>query len=244
MTNATESGTQRETLTLTDVDATVSIGLACVDSSASENGGFFVCALSIGTATTKTVTVNIAYSGTATAGTDYSGNTTSHTIPVGSIDTTWVLTGKADSIVEGDETIIVDIDSVTNATEVSTQQATVTLEDYISGSFSFSNVKVTCVNDWVWGGLADIDGYGTNNYNVRAGVKLQLNLYDNNSNLLSSHSFTHPSGADIADVFRLDPGETDMFCKPNFTCTGWSVSYTDVCVPASSYSLEVINTYY
>ena len=72
----------------------------------------------------------MAYSGTATAGTDYSGNTTTHTISAGRTSSSWTITGKSDSDAsEGDETIVVDISSVTNATEDGTQQASLTLTD-------------------------------------------------------------------------------------------------------------------
>ena len=73
----------------------------------------------------------MALSGTATAGTDYStGRGVTRVIKAGRTSTTWTLTGKSDSDAnEGNETIVVDIDSVTNATEDGTQQATLILND-------------------------------------------------------------------------------------------------------------------
>ncbi|MBT6191967.1 MAG: hypothetical protein HOI01_00240, partial [Proteobacteria bacterium] len=64
-----------------------------------------------------------------TAGTDYSGNTKSHTIAAGKTSTSWKLTGKADSKTEGNETIVINVTSVTNATENGTQRETLTLMD-------------------------------------------------------------------------------------------------------------------
>jgi hypothetical protein len=104
--------------------------LSCTPSAATEDGGTFACTLSLSAATTKKVTVKIAYTGTATAGTDYTGNTTSHTISAGGTSTTWTLTGSSDSSLEDDETIIVNISSVTNATEKSgTQVEVLTLDN-------------------------------------------------------------------------------------------------------------------
>jgi hypothetical protein len=110
-----------------DDDSTVS--LSCNASSASESGGKITCTLELSSSTTKTVTIKTSYSGTATAGTDYSGNTTTHTISVGSTSTSWKLTGKSDSKTEGNETIVINITSFTNATEGGKQKETLTLTD-------------------------------------------------------------------------------------------------------------------
>ena len=72
----------------------------------------------------------MAYSGTATAGTDYSNARVTRVIKAGRTSSAWTLTGKSDSDSnEGDETIVVDIDSVTNATEDDIQQASLTLTE-------------------------------------------------------------------------------------------------------------------
>ena len=156
VTNATESGTQRETLTLTDGKSkTPTISLSCNSSSASESGGKITCTLELSSSTTKTVTVKTSYSGTATAGTDYSGNKTTHTIAAGKTSTSWKLTGKSDTKTEGNETIVINVTSVTNATESGTQRETLTLTDgksktptislsCNSSSASESGGKITC----------------------------------------------------------------------------------------------------
>ena len=138
--SSTSSGVDNDTPTDTTTDPTVS--LSCTPSSATEDGGTFTCTLSLSAATTKTVTVEIAYTGTATAGTDYTGNTTSHTISAGSTSTAWTLTGSQDSFADDDETIILDISSVTNATEKSgTQVEVLTLDNDASSLTSVIVIK-------------------------------------------------------------------------------------------------------
>ena len=75
------------------------------------------------------VTVNLAFSGTATLTADYTRSGTSIVIPAGSTSGTITLTAVQDAIDEPNETIVVDISTVTNGTESGTQQATVTITD-------------------------------------------------------------------------------------------------------------------
>ena len=81
----------------------------------------------------------MAYSGTATAGTDYRGANVTRYFKPNRTSSSWTITGKSDSDAsEGDETIVVDISSVTNATEDGTQQASLTLEDAGAPTVSLS----------------------------------------------------------------------------------------------------------
>ena len=105
------------------------VTLSCNASSASESGGKIACTLELSSSTTKTVKIKTAYSGSATAGTDYSGNKTTHTISAGKTSTSWTLTGKSDTKTEGDETIVINVTSVTNAKESGTQRESITLTD-------------------------------------------------------------------------------------------------------------------
>ncbi|NBC32171.1 MAG: tandem-95 repeat protein, partial [Alphaproteobacteria bacterium] len=79
---------------------------------------------------TDNVTVTVAFSGTA-SGTDYSlgGNIAGSdvTIPIGESSKTFTVTAVDDGAGDTNETVIVDIDSVTNGSEAATQQQTVTL---------------------------------------------------------------------------------------------------------------------
>ena len=75
------------------------------------------------------VTVTLAYSGTATNTSDYTRSAASITITAGSTSGSVTLTGVDDALDEVDETVIVDIASVSNGTESGTQQVTATLTD-------------------------------------------------------------------------------------------------------------------
>jgi hypothetical protein len=128
VTNATEKGDQRETLRLTNVaGAKPMVTLACAPITISENGGKSTCRLTLSKTTTKDVTVKTSYKGAAKAGTDYTGHKGTHVIKAGKTTTSWKLTGKADTTTEANESIIVDITSVTNATEEGAQRDIVTL---------------------------------------------------------------------------------------------------------------------
>ena len=146
VTNATESSTQRESITLTDGKSTTpTVSLSCSSSSIAEDGGTSTCTLSLSKSTTKVVTVKLGYSGTATAGTDYSGNHTSRTISAGNTSTSWTLTGKSDTKTEGNETIVINVTSVTNATESGTQREKLTLTD---DSSAIPKVSLSCPNSF------------------------------------------------------------------------------------------------
>ena len=106
------------------------MSLSCTPDSVSEDGGEITCTLSLSNSTSEKVTVEMAYSGTATAGTDYSGANVTRYFKPYRTSSSWTITGKSDSDAnEGDETIVVDISSVTNATEDGTQQASLTLTE-------------------------------------------------------------------------------------------------------------------
>ena len=185
--NATEKGTQRETVTLKDVaETTPTVSLTCTpERPISEKNGKATCKLSLSKATTKKVTAKVAYSGTAKAGTDYSGNTTSHTIAAGKTSTSWTLTGKADSTKEGNETIVINVTSVTNATEKGTQRETVTLKDGVSTS---TIVKLTTPNGgekWATGKRYNIKwGKGSGNVKIELlkSGKAYLTIHNNTKN--------------------------------------------------------------
>ena len=77
-----------------------------------------------------TVTVTLAASGTATGGgTDYTLASSTITIPAGQTTGTTIVTAVQDVLIEGNETVVLDITSVTNGTENGTQQQTITIID-------------------------------------------------------------------------------------------------------------------
>jgi len=127
-TNATESGVQQSTITLEDDDETA-VTLALTGSPLAENGGTATVTASVPTPIGEVVTVNLGFSGTATSGTDYTASNTVITIPIGGTSGSSTLTGMDDPTDEPDETIIVDITSVTGVIEAFEQQVTASITD-------------------------------------------------------------------------------------------------------------------
>ena len=140
-------------MTLTDGVSTTkpTVSLSCTPGSASESGGEFTCTLSLSSSTTQKVSVSLAYSGTAKKGKkgtrDYSSNLGKYFIAAGDTSVSWTLTGTTDDITEGNETIVVAVTNVTNATENDTQQETLTLTEETTPTVSLSINDVTTTNE-------------------------------------------------------------------------------------------------
>lgn len=137
VTNGAESGVQQETVTIYDNDiqrtVTLTTGLLSVPETNTTVNGFEIAnsttiTATISTASGTATTVNIGYSGTATRTTDYT-TSSSITIPAGSTSASITVSSKLDVLNEDNETIIIDITSVTNAIENGTQQKTITILD-------------------------------------------------------------------------------------------------------------------
>ncbi|MEM7551614.1 MAG: Calx-beta domain-containing protein [Bacteroidota bacterium] len=75
------------------------------------------------------VTVNLSFSGTATGGTDYNVGSSTITINAGASSNSTTVTNVDDALFENDETVIIDIDGVTNGTENGSQQVTYTIDN-------------------------------------------------------------------------------------------------------------------
>src|SRR5207247_10514259 len=73
--------------------------------------------------------VNLALSGTATQSLDYTNSASSILIPAGSTNGSITLSAVQDTVDENDETIVVNISTVTNGTELGTQQVTALITD-------------------------------------------------------------------------------------------------------------------
>jgi hypothetical protein len=104
-----------------------SVTLSINNSNFNENGGTAIVTATLSNTYALPVTVNLGFTGTASGG-DYSSSTPI-IIPALSTSNTMTLTGLDDLISEGDETVIIDITSVTNGTEPVPQQVTSTIID-------------------------------------------------------------------------------------------------------------------
>ncbi|MDM8160382.1 cadherin domain-containing protein [Labilibaculum sp. K2S] len=153
------ASTYTATLTVTP-EPTVTLSLD-PSSSISENAGSTSVKATLSNTFNKTVSVNLLKSGT-TSGTDYSLSSTSISITTGNTTGTATITGVNDDLDEDNETVIIDISSVTNGTESGTQQVTCTLTDddntpVITASQSFS-IAENIVNSGAVGTVLATDG--------------------------------------------------------------------------------------
>ena len=119
-----------------------------------ENGGTSTITATLDTITYADVIVNLAYSGTATSDSDYNTPSSSITITAGSLTANAItgITAVDDNDADGDQTIIIDVESVNggSASENGTQQQTITITDDDDGTApvfdtmpSLSNITAT-----------------------------------------------------------------------------------------------------
>jgi hypothetical protein len=94
----------------------------------SENEGVAIITASLNTPSADEVTVTLTLLGSATNTSDYTAGI-SITIPAGSTSGTSIITAIQDTEEEGNETVLIDLASVTGATEDGIQTITVTIED-------------------------------------------------------------------------------------------------------------------
>ncbi|MBL8810053.1 MAG: FG-GAP repeat protein [Planctomycetaceae bacterium] len=100
------------------------ISLSASAISIQEGGGTMNFTATIPATVTYPVTVLLGFSGTAVAGSDYSISSRQITIPAGQRSGSVQITGLPDTLPEGNETIVVDIVSSSNAVESGTQRVT------------------------------------------------------------------------------------------------------------------------
>jgi autotransporter-associated beta strand protein len=106
------------------------VTLALSGSPLAENAGTATVSATLSAPHSLPVTVNLAFAGTATLTADYTRSGTSILIPAGSTSGSITLTSVPDTVRETpNETIVVDIGTVENATESGTQQVTATITD-------------------------------------------------------------------------------------------------------------------
>jgi hypothetical protein len=116
-------------VTNTDDDLMPTVTLAVAPASIAEAGGAATFTATLSAASGLPVTVDLGFSGTATLADDYTRSGTQIVIPAGSLTGTITVTAVQDSLDEADETVIVDITTVTNGAASGTQQQTITIMD-------------------------------------------------------------------------------------------------------------------
>ena len=129
VTNGTVGSTKQVIATITDDDTEPTVTLSATGSSFNENGGIATITATLSALSTKAVIVELSFSGTASTS-DYDKSLSDViTIPAGSRSGSIILTGKDDVKDEEDETVIIEIVSVTGGVESGTQQVKLTLVD-------------------------------------------------------------------------------------------------------------------
>ncbi|MCP4348818.1 MAG: hypothetical protein GY795_25345 [Desulfobacterales bacterium] len=115
--------------TITNNDAQPSVTLGLSGSPLAENGGMATVTANLSNLSNQGVTVNLVFGGTASNGTDYTASGSSIFISAGTVTSSITLTGNNDTPDENDETVTVNIDSVSNGSESGTQQVTASITD-------------------------------------------------------------------------------------------------------------------
>ena len=111
-----------------------------------ENGGTATITATLAITTSDTVIVDLVFSGSASYASDYAASTTSIVIASGDLTGTSIITGADDVENDDDETIVVDIDSITAGYEDGAQQVTITItdDDEGSGALWIATGALTC----------------------------------------------------------------------------------------------------
>lgn len=129
VTNGTEQGTQQVSLAIQDNDAPPAVTLSKDNEPIAENGGTSTFTATLSAASELVVTVDLGFSGTATLNTDYTSSANNISIPAGSTTGAVVVTAADDPNDEPNETVVVEITTVSNATEQGSQSAQTTITD-------------------------------------------------------------------------------------------------------------------
>ena len=115
------------------------IRLTINQASISETVDVSTITATLNTAVGSQVTVTLDFNGTATGVGDYTASATQISIPANSLTGTATITSVEDLLIEGNETVIVDVSNVSNAAVDGSQQVTVSIVDNDTGSLGFQN---------------------------------------------------------------------------------------------------------
>ncbi|NJK94960.1 MAG: tandem-95 repeat protein, partial [Bacteroidales bacterium] len=122
-------GSGSATGTILNNDGLPQVVLSLSSLSFSENAGSASVIATLNRTSYQNVLISLTFNGTAGNTTDFTVASTTITVPAGSTSASATITAIEDAIVEGNETIIIDISGVTNGSENGTQQVTATILD-------------------------------------------------------------------------------------------------------------------
>jgi hypothetical protein len=127
--NGTENGIQQVTTTVEDDDGLPTVRLSVEDPLITESGATTRFIATLSAESSLPVTVDFDFRGTAIRDHDYAASSQQIVIPAGSQSGMITVTTLADPLNELEESVIVEIASVTNGTEEGTQLATASIAD-------------------------------------------------------------------------------------------------------------------
>jgi len=147
-TNATASGITVHTATITDDDATPTVGFISASQSSAAESGTMTVTVQLSAASSLAVSVPFTVTGTATNGTDYTITASPITIAAGSTTGTATITITPDAVYEGNETVIITMGTPTNATAsgITVHTATIT-DDDAAPSVSFTTASQSSASE-------------------------------------------------------------------------------------------------
>ncbi len=192
------------------------VALSLTGSPMAEAAGVATVTATLSATSASPVTVNLAFTGTATLTSDYTRSGTSITIAAGSTSGTATLTAVQDSTTEiPNETVIVDIDTVTGATESGVQQVTATITDDDpppAGTVTLltQNFDTDPVNYTLTGAQAAVTSYFA--LSNAAGITLNGNLSS-----ASGVYFTMQAAATNPCTLTLNPVSLAGFTAPTLS---------------------------
>ncbi len=128
--NGVEDGEQQAMVYILDDDAPPDVTLSITPAQIDETGGMATVTATLSAKSEKDVTVNLDFSNSvATPGADFTASSNSIVITAGNLTGTATVSTIDDLMLEPDEDIVVDIDTVANGTELGVQQVTTTIVD-------------------------------------------------------------------------------------------------------------------
>ncbi len=216
-------------------EPTVTLGLS--RSPLAEAGGMATVTATLSATSALPVTVTLAFSGSATLTSDYTVSATTITIPPGNLSGAITLTGVADLVKEGNESIVVDIDTVANASEAGVQRVTAVIEDGYSPPDGPLNFRVTPVNasrlDLSWTPNADTDNVLVA-WNTCSNFGIPFGAYSANDLIPGGGAVLYGGSATSAVHRELAPLTTYYY-------EAWSVRGTNYSIAASSAAAATSN---
>ena len=188
------------TVTIADDEPIVSIVASTPNASESGTAGAFTISRTGTTARAITIPVNVT--GTATSGTDYTALATSVTMPSGASSISLPVTPLADTLAEGNETVIATIGAGSDFTLGTPISATITIADAPIQAWRLAKFGANANNPAISGDMMDPDGDGLKNI-------FEYGFNTNPLALNAGPAFTK-DGSDFVVTYRRNLAATDL----------------------------------